>query len=111
MIYDSAERIMMLEHYRFTAQGSWVVLLDATQLERRTGKDESYWPIGITGSVMMSVILKVRSSVLDETGSADDPFCRVEKNIPASRVRLLRKLTCRCRTLIWTVLSPKRKSG
>lgn len=50
---------MMLEHYRFTAQGSWVVLLDATQLERRVGKDESYWPIGITGSVMMSIILKV----------------------------------------------------
>lgn len=59
MIYDSAERVMMLEHYRFTAQGSWVVLLDATQLARRAGKDESYWPIGVTGSTLMTIILKV----------------------------------------------------
>ena len=59
VIYDSTERLMMLEHYRFTAQGSWVVLLDATTLARRVGKDESYWPIGVTGSTLMAVILKV----------------------------------------------------
>ncbi|KAH8119330.1 WD40 repeat-like protein [Phellopilus nigrolimitatus] len=60
VIYDSSERIMMLEHFRFTAQGSWAVLLDATQLARRAGKDESYWPIGVTKSIMMCIILKGR---------------------------------------------------
>ncbi|EJD03058.1 WD40 repeat-like protein [Fomitiporia mediterranea MF3/22] len=62
VIYDSVERIMMLEHYRFTAQGSWVVLLDATQLARRDGKDEAYWPIGVTGSTLMTIILKGREA-------------------------------------------------
>ncbi|KAL5507206.1 MCL1 [Sanghuangporus vaninii] len=60
VIYDSAERLMMLEHYRFTAQGSWVVLLDATLLARRAGKDESYWPVGVTGSALITIILKGR---------------------------------------------------
>ncbi|KAI5120641.1 hypothetical protein M0805_007978 [Coniferiporia weirii] len=60
VIFDSAERLMMLEHFRFTAQGTWAVLLDATQLERRVGKDESYWPTGVTKSTMMCVILKGR---------------------------------------------------
>lgn len=58
VIYDSAERLMMLEHYRFTAQGSWVVLLEAKQLSRRAGKDESYWPVGVSKSTLMAVILK-----------------------------------------------------
>ena len=61
VIYDSSERIMMLEHYRFTAQGSWVVLLDAKNLARRVGKDESYWPTGVSNSTLMCIILKVQA--------------------------------------------------
>lgn len=59
MIYDSLERVMMLEHYRFTSQGSWALMLDTSTLERRTGKDESYWPIGVTNNTLMCIILKV----------------------------------------------------
>lgn len=49
----------MLEHFRFTAQGSWAVLLDAKSLERRQGKDESYWPVGVSKSLFICIILKV----------------------------------------------------
>ena len=59
VVYDSSERLMMLEHFRFTSQGSWAVLLDATQLERRKGKEESYWPIGVSKNTVMCIILKV----------------------------------------------------
>ena len=59
VIYDSSERLMILEHFRFTSQGSWAVLLDATKLERRVGKDESYWPTGVSRDAMMCIILKV----------------------------------------------------
>ena len=59
MIYDSSERLMMLEHFRFTEQGSWAVLLDAKSLERRQGKDESYWPVGVSKSLFVCIILKV----------------------------------------------------
>lgn len=61
-MYDSEERVMMLEHYRYTSQGSWVVLLDASTLARRTGKDESYWPIGVSKSTLLCLILKVSKS-------------------------------------------------
>ena len=57
---------MMLEHFRFTAQGAWVVLLDTTTLERRVGKDESYWPIGVSNSTFMAVILKVIQSIFPQ---------------------------------------------
>lgn len=63
-MYDSEERVMMLEHYRYTSQGSWVVLLDASTLARRTGKDESYWPIGVSKSTLLCLILKVSKSHL-----------------------------------------------
>ena len=51
---------MMLEHFRFTAQGSWIVMCDTKQLARRVGKDESYWPVGVSKSTLMAIILKGR---------------------------------------------------
>jgi chromosome transmission fidelity protein 4 len=38
---------------------TWARIMDTNLLERREGKDESYWPIGITGSTFMCLILKV----------------------------------------------------
>lgn len=38
---------------------TWARIMDTKLLERRQGKHESYWPVGITGSTFMCLILKV----------------------------------------------------
>jgi len=40
---------------------TWARVMDTDLLERREGKEESYWPIAISGSTFMCLILKVCS--------------------------------------------------
>ncbi|KAH7108144.1 hypothetical protein BKA62DRAFT_681220 [Auriculariales sp. MPI-PUGE-AT-0066] len=57
-IYDSEGLMSILDRFRRPTQGRWVPILDATKLERRKGKDESYWPIGLSSENFMCIILK-----------------------------------------------------
>ena len=38
---------------------TWARIMDTDLLERREGKEESYWPIAISESTFMCLILKV----------------------------------------------------
>ncbi|WWC59498.1 uncharacterized protein I303_102054 [Kwoniella dejecticola CBS 10117] len=56
-MYDSAGLLSTLDRYRRPGQARWIPLLDTTSL-RKEGRQESYWPVGVTSSHFSCIILK-----------------------------------------------------
>lgn len=59
---DSAGVLYILDRYRRPTQARWVPILDSSTLARRVGKDESYWPVGLSSSQFNCIILKGRET-------------------------------------------------
>lgn len=58
-------------NFRRPNRASWARLLDTNILERKQGKDESYWPIGLSKDVFMCLILKVSNERDDHALDVD----------------------------------------
>ncbi|KAI9509164.1 hypothetical protein F5148DRAFT_1275403 [Russula earlei] len=59
-VYDSAGVMYLMPRFRIPLRGTWMRILDTNKLERRQGKDESYWPVGLSEDTFMCLILKGR---------------------------------------------------
>jgi chromosome transmission fidelity protein 4 len=59
-VYDSAGVMYLMPRFRIPLRGTWVRILDTDKLDRRQGKDESYWPVGLSEDIFMCLILKGR---------------------------------------------------
>ncbi|OSD04053.1 hypothetical protein PYCCODRAFT_1408512 [Trametes coccinea BRFM310] len=59
-IYDSSGVLHVMPRFRIPLSATWVRVLDTNKLERREGKHESYWPVGVAGDTFMCLILKGR---------------------------------------------------
>ncbi|KAJ7072346.1 hypothetical protein C8F01DRAFT_1205930 [Mycena amicta] len=57
-MFDTTGRVHVLTKYRIPHHASWARVMDTEILERKQGKDESYWPIAIFGSTLLCFILK-----------------------------------------------------
>ena len=57
-MYDSNGVLSLLDRSRRPRQARWVPALDSRQLSRREGKQESYWPVGVSEQHAHAVILK-----------------------------------------------------
>lgn len=49
-----------MPRFRIPLRATWARVLDTNALERREGKDESYWPFAVTGNTFRCLILKGR---------------------------------------------------
>ncbi|CCJ31239.1 unnamed protein product [Pneumocystis jirovecii] len=58
MIFDSDGILLVLLHWRVHGQAKWVPLLDTNLMERKKGKNESYWPIAVANQKFYCIILK-----------------------------------------------------
>ncbi|KAH9956929.1 WD40 repeat-like protein [Russula dissimulans] len=59
-VYDSAGVMYLMPRFRIPLRGTWLRILDTDKFERKQGKDESYWPVGLSEDTFMCLILKGR---------------------------------------------------
>lgn len=59
-MFDSKGLLSILDRSRRPRQARWVPALDTSSLARKEGKQEAYWPVGVTEQQAHVVILKVR---------------------------------------------------
>lgn len=59
-MYDSTGVLYMMPRFRLPLRGTWARTLDSKKLDRREGKDESYWPFAVTGETFRCLVLKGR---------------------------------------------------
>ncbi|OCH95073.1 hypothetical protein OBBRIDRAFT_641181 [Obba rivulosa] len=59
-IYDSSGVMNILPRFRLRFAATWTRILNTNALDRREGKQESYWPVGVAGDIFMCLILKGR---------------------------------------------------
>jgi chromosome transmission fidelity protein 4 len=57
-LYKSNGVLSLLHRSRRPGQARWVPSLDTNLLERREGKQESYWPVSVSNNQLHCVILK-----------------------------------------------------
>ncbi|KAG8872936.1 hypothetical protein FRB97_007164 [Tulasnella sp. 331] len=57
-MYDSRGVLSVLDRFRRPTQGRWVPALDTNLLARKVGKDETYWPVGLSDKEFLCIILK-----------------------------------------------------
>jgi hypothetical protein len=72
---------VMINHRR-PNRAAWARLMDTNALERKQGKDESYWPVGLNQDTFMCLILKVCSLIFDNPIFTDS-ILRAAKNTQA----------------------------
>ncbi|KAI0283622.1 hypothetical protein BGY98DRAFT_1093722 [Russula aff. rugulosa BPL654] len=53
-VYDSAGVMYLMPRFRIPLRGTWLRILDTNKLERKQGKDESYWPVGLVRTLHVS---------------------------------------------------------
>ncbi|EIW62718.1 uncharacterized protein TRAVEDRAFT_112621 [Trametes versicolor FP-101664 SS1] len=61
-MYDSSGVLHLMPRFRIPLSATWMRVLDTNKLERREGKHESYWPVGLAGEAFMCLILKGRQA-------------------------------------------------
>ncbi|CAL1707133.1 unnamed protein product [Somion occarium] len=60
IIYDSSGVLNALPRFRIPFAATWTRVLNTNTLDRKEGKHESYWPVGVSGETFMCLILKGR---------------------------------------------------
>jgi len=59
-MYDSDGMLSILDRSRRRGQARWTPLVDTKALVKKEGGNQtSYWPVGVSDSQMMCVVLKV----------------------------------------------------
>lgn len=63
-MYDSAGCLYILDRFRRPTQGRWVLLMNTNLLARKVGKEETYWPVGLSMKEFLCIILKVHARLV-----------------------------------------------